>query len=172
MQIYKFINGRYYKDFNREKKIRQTVRCFLFHENKIALVHVKGIDMFGIRDHFETPGGGVEEGETLETALRREILEEVGYEIDNISYIGEAPIEYNLLNRIDNGHFFIAHTKNFIGRNLLDYEKALDFSIEWFCVDELIQMYETKKVSLVGNMIHERDYNVFKYIQKECRELI
>jgi len=50
-------------------------RCVIVKDGKLLL----------IREHmentWETPGGGVEAGETLEQAARREALEESGYEV-------------------------------------------------------------------------------------------
>ena len=41
-------------------------------DNKIILMHIKTNDIFGKRDHYELPGGGIEENEDYENALIRE----------------------------------------------------------------------------------------------------
>lgn len=62
--------------------IRKCVRGIVFdEENNIALVKV---------NHLIIPGGGVEEGETLDEAIKRECLEESGCEIDDIKVLGKT----------------------------------------------------------------------------------
>ena len=61
-----------------EYKIRNTVRCILLNnKNEVGLLLIDRDDDFGKMKHFETPGGGVNEGESLIDALEREISEEV-----------------------------------------------------------------------------------------------
>ena len=69
--------------------IRNVARAIVINDkNEIALIHVFGDDIFGHRDYFETPGGGVKENELLEDAVLREILEEIGYKCKIESPIG------------------------------------------------------------------------------------
>lgn len=72
----------------KEYTTRHTARAVLFREDgKIAILHV------GKYNYHKLPGGGVEEWEDMETALRRECLEEVWAEIEIKGYIGEV-VEY------------------------------------------------------------------------------
>lgn len=142
-------------------KRRKTVRAILINEYKqVALLHIVGIDKFGNRDHFETPGGGIEENEDFITALRREILEEIGCSISNIKEIGHVDIQYNLLNRIDEGYFFYAEVSKFIGQNLNEYEKRIFKDIKWIKIEELDSLYQNYKIDNVGIMIHKRDFMI------------
>ena len=153
----------YKKDFKEYKK-RDAVRGFIYNDlNQVALIHIEGKDDFGDRNHYEFPGGGIEKGEDEVEALKREIKEEIGYEIDNIQPIGEIAIEYNLLKRIDNQHFYLAHATKYVGQQLVDYEKTLFKEIVFYDIDKLLEMYETFKVENVGTMIHKRDSIVAKY---------
>ena len=61
--------------FNHTRKI---VRAVVFNDKKeIALIKLYGDDIFGHRDYYETPGGGINPKENRHKALEREIEEEV-----------------------------------------------------------------------------------------------
>ena len=56
-----------------ENKFRKAVRAVVFDdENKVALINVLN------RSYYKLPGGGIEESESMEDALKRECLEEIG----------------------------------------------------------------------------------------------
>ena len=58
--------------------IRQTARAIAENEEgKLGFLHIVGEDLFGMRDHLESCGGGIEEGEGICEALLREIQEEM-----------------------------------------------------------------------------------------------
>ena len=145
------------------KRTRETVRVILVNSNKeIGLIHIKGIDKFGNRDHYETLGGGVENNEELLDTLHREVKEEAGYLIKNIKEIAYIDIQYNLLNRIDRGYFFYAEIKEKVDTNLNDYEKELFKEIKWINIKEIDEFYQNYSVENVGKMIHYRDYKMIK----------
>ena len=78
----------FYPKPNVEFKKRNCVRGVIFNDKEeIALLYINGTDMFGKRDHFELPGGGIEENENFYEALQREIDEELGYSIKNIEFL-------------------------------------------------------------------------------------
>jgi 8-oxo-dGTP diphosphatase len=71
-----------------EYKIDIAARAIIFNDkNEISLLYLKKYN------YHEIPGGRIEEGETLEDGLRREILEETGCDIDIIRPIGKI-VEY------------------------------------------------------------------------------
>lgn len=71
---------------------RVAVRGIVLHDGKLLCVRLKKYDgraTDGADDYWCTPGGGVDIGEPLLPALRREIVEELGVEptIGNLLYI-------------------------------------------------------------------------------------
>jgi len=77
-------------NFSKEKidklPIRKKVRG-LIYKNKNTLVCIEE-DGYGAKHLLKLPGGSVEKNESNIKAIKREILEETGYEIDDIECIG------------------------------------------------------------------------------------
>ena len=59
--------------------IRNAVRAFIVRDEKVLLLRKDGYPTGGER--YALPGGAQEHGETLEQALQRECLEEIGTEV-------------------------------------------------------------------------------------------
>jgi len=76
-----------------ESRFRVAVRAFIKDGNKLLLVREQDPTKKKPIENWETPGGGIHDKETLEEALRREVLEETGYEIE-IGKLLSAPIKY------------------------------------------------------------------------------
>ncbi|NLN45871.1 MAG: NUDIX domain-containing protein [Clostridiaceae bacterium] len=87
--------------------IIQTVglQTFLLDAAIVERIAVRGVcvrdghylALIGIHGYYSFPGGGVEDGETLQEALRREILEECGYTVINVDEEIAVIIEQRLL---------------------------------------------------------------------------
>lgn len=80
----------------------------LDEEGKVLLHEIRRDDAFGKEGYLETPGGGVDRGETLEEALRRECLEELGRDVVPLLYLGSVEDEYRVIGRRNITHFFLA----------------------------------------------------------------
>lgn len=166
--LHDLIKDIYFEKTQPNPRVRHTVRGIMVNDkNEVALIHIKGIDRFGYRDHYELPGGGIEEGENEEAALRREMREEIGYLIDDIKEVGLISNEYNLLERIDCQHFYCAKLKAYIGQDLIDYEKELFTEVVFVPVANLISFYATHLVEGIGKNIQYRDLVALK----ECFNL-
>lgn len=99
--------------------------------NRIALVKVP----YG----YHLPGGGIDPGEDHETCLKREFLEETGYDVSVESLI-EISTQYTFSGKHENyyaliGHFYVA--------TMLDNRttpQEPDHELVWLSVDEAVRL--------------------------------
>ncbi len=63
-------------------RFRVAVSALIFENGHVLLAHRRDIDWWNL------PGGGMESGETVDEALRREVYEETGLEIEIEQLIG------------------------------------------------------------------------------------
>ena len=105
---------------------RKVARAILVNEKgQIGLIKVHGHDIFGLRDYYETPGGGFKDNETGRQAVLRELLEETGYQCEVIAPIGIVDDYYNLIHRHNLNHYYLCKAISFKGKHLDEYEKSM-----------------------------------------------
>ncbi len=134
---------------------RKASRAIVFdQEKKIALLH-------STKNSFhKLPGGGVEVGEDLEAALRREVLEEIGGEITNIRELAVIEEYRNKFELHQLSYCFIAYLSGEKGLPHLDEgEIAEGFVTEWLSLDEAVVTLEkeTDIQDYQGKFIQVRD---------------
>lgn len=114
---------------------RFACRAVVFDtDNKIAIMQVDS------DNYHKIPGGGVEEGETKDEALRREILEEAGVNIEVVQEIGEI-IELRDFSRIKQASYcYLAKVVGEKGdHDMTDGEKAEGLELIWLPIEETIK---------------------------------
>ena len=98
---------------------RRIARAIVFdEEGYFYFVRAKRDDDFGKATLIETSGGGVENGEDLRTAIKRELREELGAEVEVICKIGVVSDYYNLIHRHNLNNYFLCKVKSFGDKNL------------------------------------------------------
>lgn len=169
---YKIIKDTIYPKNGLENRKRKTVRALLLNDNKIGLLHIKGDEPdFGIRNHLETPGGGIDDNESPIDALKREILEETGYTIKDIVYITTIAVEYNPLNRIDVSRVYACHIDENTNKTaLLDYEKEIFNSFDFYDLETIEETFKTIHDEKVSKLIYQRELYAINKYKKMCKK--
>ena len=76
--------GNVVTDVRRKIDMRHRAGGMLIEDGKLLLMHRIKEKEGVINEYYVVPGGGIEEGETLEMATKRELLEEMGIEVELI----------------------------------------------------------------------------------------
>ena len=143
---------------------RRASRSVIFDaEGNIALLHATK------KNFHKLPGGGIEDYEGIEQALRREVLEEIGCEITNIRELGSIE-EYRqrfALRQIS--YCFIADLAGAKGRPQLTEDEVSDgFETVWLILDNAIETIEREAPveDYEGKFIQLRDLTFLKTAQE------
>ncbi|MBP6917065.1 NUDIX domain-containing protein [Candidatus Saccharibacteria bacterium] len=139
---------------------RKAARAVVFdNTGKIALLKV------GLYKYHKLPGGGIEEGEDVQTALERELLEEIGCKAEVTSEIGEI-IEYrDQFELKQTSYCFIAKQIGIKGEpNFTEKELREQFSIVWVSdIHAAISLLEQDlPTNYEGKFIQRRDLTSLK----------
>jgi 8-oxo-dGTP pyrophosphatase MutT (NUDIX family) len=120
-------------------------------------------DDFGVSTLIETSGGGVEPGEDLETAIRRELREELGAEVDVLCKLGVVSDYYNLIHRHNVNHYYLCRATSFGEKHLMPDEiEAFHLSTLRLTFEEAVQEYERRACTPIGRLIADRELPVLK----------
>ncbi|MCR4854875.1 MAG: NUDIX hydrolase [Erysipelotrichaceae bacterium] len=152
--------------------IRYTARALAENEEgKFGFLHIVGEDYFGVRDHLETCGGGMEENEGIFDTLEREILEEMGYKSKKMTMIGHVLDAYNLIGRITYSsfaHVLLDTSQSFLPERT-EEEKILIKEILWLDPEEALYRLEHQFTSKVDLIVQRRDAAVLRYYLENCK---
>ena len=116
--------------------VRHASRGIIIKDNKILLGYETKEDQYII------PGGGIENNESIEECLIREIKEETGIIIDNHIYYLE--IEELFLNMKHINHYFFVDIKEETNElSLTDLEIEHELTTKWLDFNEAIKIFSS-----------------------------
>ena len=120
-------------------------------------------DDFGITELIETAGGGVEADEDLFTAVKRELMEELGADVEVLCKIGTVNDYYNLIHRHNINHYFLCKAKSFTAKHLTEHE-IVDFHLATLKLsyDEALKEYDRCSNTGLGRLIANREIPILK----------
>ena len=142
-----------------DKVPRLTARAIV--KNQDGLYAVMYSDKFKLHS---LPGGGVEEGEDVLTALRREIYEETGCICDEIKELGIVEENWASLDYTQINYYFVVTTTHTPGENhLTESEQASRTVVQWYTFDEMVQLINEQEFDRVqGKYLKARDVAALK----------
>ncbi len=134
-----------------EKNPRLAARAVLRRrDGKYALMYTEKFDLYSL------PGGGVEKGEALIDALKREVLEETGCSCDKIRALGYVYENRACHDFTQKSFYFAVKAEKHIEKNsLTPKERAVNIKLMWVPYATLV-----KKIT---SPVHETEQK--KYIQ-------
>jgi 8-oxo-dGTP pyrophosphatase MutT (NUDIX family) len=147
----------------KKTNFREAVRGVIFQDNKILLVQSN-------RNYYKFPGGGVEEGETHNDALIREVAEETGY----VNTLIKEKLGVIIQRHIDEydehayfqmtSHYYLCELKNDekTDQQLYDYELSEEFTPQWVALGEAIKANDKFIVALEKSDWIERENSVLR----------
>lgn len=144
MEFLKKISGADFRSDVQEAKdiryeFREAARAIVFDtEGRIAILNVTK------HGYHKLPGGGIEDGEDIALALRREILEEVGCEVEvreqTVGMTIEQREEYAMLQI---SYCYLADVAGAKGEiSLTELEADNGFVLQWMSIEEAIDTLE------------------------------
>ena len=138
---------------------RHIVRAIVYDDDGyFYFVRADRDDDFGRAVIIETSGGGVESGEDLSQAIKRELKEELGAEVEVICKIGVVSDYYNLIHRHNINNFYLCRIISFGEKNLTEDEiNYFHLSTLRLTYDEAVKEYEKNLDSRLGRLVSSRE---------------
>jgi len=151
-------------NFDNSKVIlRNAVRAVIKNDNKILMVQLEKTK------EYKFPGGGIEENETVEEALTREVLEETGCSVIKIEgkigimiEFGIAEEDKNSIFKMVSEYYAVIINNNQFDQKLDKYEEELGFMPCWT---------EIEKAYKVNREIIDNGLASTPWIRRETRVL-
>ncbi len=161
MEEYRFRDDQF--PFLGVKEDRPIARAIVLdEENRIALHTIRrfDFDMPYEQVYFETPGGGIDEGETPEIAAIRECKEELGYEIELICPLAIVDDYYNVIYRHNINHYFLARRKKKVGVHFVSEGDTLIQETKYYPLEEAIRLMEGQDDKYISGLVRQRELPV------------
>lgn len=144
---------------------REIVRAIVFDDfGYFYFVRAERNDDFGEATIIETAGGGVETGEELMSAVKRELKEELGVDVEILCKLGVVEDYYNLIHRNNVNNYYLCKVVSLGDRNLTEDEiKCFHLSTLKLTYEEAELEYQKRTSTKLGRLIANREVPVLRH---------
>ncbi len=144
---------------------RTIVRAIVIDDDEnFYFVRAERDDDFGRATIIETSGGGVEAGEDLDTAIKRELSEELGADVDILCKLGVVSDYYNLIHRRNINHYYLCRVKSFGAKHLMPDEiEQFHLSTLKLSYEDAIAEYELRTETPLGRLVANREMPILRH---------
>lgn len=147
------------------REVRPNARALLMRpDGKFAFQHILATDRFGHRDYIETPGGGIDPGETPEQAVIREVEEECGLTSVIDMPIGMVKDAYHLIHRENHNYYFFLKVTGVGQKQWTPQEHRLIHALHWLTLQEAFTWYERLPNQGIAQLIKQRELPVIQWL--------
>ena len=146
-----------FQPMEKTERPRTAARAILRRKGLVALLRVSK------HNYYKLPGGGLEEGESVQEGLEREVLEEVGCSIRVKGEVGESVEHRTHIGVVQTSNCFLAEAMKEGKPRFMDDEVADGFRLLWVSLDEAIRLVGNSKPDTYdGRFIVKRDLEFLK----------
>lgn len=124
---------------------RITARAVIRNlQNRYAVLYAQDFQLHSL------PGGGVEDGEMIEEALKREVAEETGVNILKVEKLGYVEENRAYCDYTQISHYFIVTTdSNDFSPRLTEEEAKHNTTVDWYSFEEAYDLIVSAKHTTV-----------------------
>jgi ADP-ribose pyrophosphatase YjhB (NUDIX family) len=149
-----------------EYKVRRAVRGIVVSpKGEIALLYLSA------KNYHKVPGGGVDQGESLEDAVRREVAEETGMRVRIERPLGVVIENMTTLAKMQISYLFICRAIGKPGKmRLTKGEVAEGVTWEWVPIVKALKLLSGKANSVEGKFARERELTIVRFAAKALKK--
>jgi ADP-ribose pyrophosphatase YjhB (NUDIX family) len=106
----------------------------------------------------------VEADEDLDSAIKRELSEELGAEVDILCKLGVVSDYYNLIHRHNINHYYLCRVRSFGEKHLMPDEiEQFHLSTLKLSYEEALAEYELRTETPLGRLLAQRELPILRY---------
>lgn len=147
---------------------RTIVRAIVIDDDEnFYFVRAERDDDFGRATIIETSGGGVETDEDLDTAIKRELSEELGADVDILCKLGVVSDYYNLIHRHNINHYYLCRIRTFGEKHLMPDEiEQFHLSTLKLSYEDAVREYEKRTETPLGRLLAQRELPILQHAKQ------